>query len=90
MLSTMTGHGTSMGCRWHLWLSVSAGGSVAIQEAAKGRHPRSVGCMYTIPQRLTVAGEATARSATCRPAAASVLRKPKIWAWAEAVRTVHE
>ena len=63
-----------MGCRWHLWLSVSAGGSVAIQDAARGRHPRSVGCMYTMPQRLTVAGEATARSATCRPAAASALK----------------
>ena len=45
--------------------------------------------MYTIPQRLTVAGEATARSATCRPAANSALASIT-GAWAEAIRPVFD
>ena len=41
-------------------------GRVAIQEVSKGRQPSKLGCMYTMPHRLTVAGEATARSATSK------------------------
>ena len=40
------------------------GGRVASQEVARGWRPVEVGSMYTMPQRLTVAGEATARSST--------------------------
>ena len=39
-------------------------GRVASQEVAKGCKPVEWGSMYTMPQRLTVAGEATARSST--------------------------
>mmetsp|Transcript_66610 Transcript_66610/g.210908 ORF Transcript_66610/g.210908 Transcript_66610/m.210908 type:complete len:292 (+) Transcript_66610:2718-3593(+) len=47
-------------------LEVSPSGSVVIQLTMVGRHPRSEGCTYTMPQRDTVAGEATARSATSK------------------------
>lgn len=39
---------------------------MAIQEARRGFQPSKLGCMYTMPHRLTVAGEATARSATSK------------------------
>lgn len=39
-------------------------GSLASQLASKGSIPSAVGSMYTMPQRLTVAGDATARSST--------------------------
>ena len=34
------------------------------QEVTNGRQPRSIQSLYTIPHRLTVAGDATARSST--------------------------
>ena len=37
---------------------------MASHEVARGCRPVLVGSMYTIPQRLTVAGEATAKSST--------------------------
>ena len=37
---------------------------MASQEEARGWRPVEVGSMYTMPQRLTVAGDATARSST--------------------------
>lgn len=43
-----------------------ATGRVAIQDASMGFQPSKLGCMYTMPHRLTVAGEATARSATSK------------------------
>lgn len=42
------------------------GGKEAIQDVSMGRQPSNAGCMYTMPQRLTVAGDATARSATSK------------------------
>lgn len=41
-------------------------GRVAIQEVSSGRQPSRLGCMYTMPHLLTVAGEATAKSATSK------------------------
>ena len=41
-------------------------GSVVSHETMTGLHPRRSGCTYTMPQRETVAGEATARSATSK------------------------
>ena len=49
-----------------LWTSGRAAGRVAIQEVSKGRQPSRLGCMYTMPHLLTVAGDATARSATSK------------------------
>ena len=43
-----------------------AAGRVAIQEVSRGRQPSRLGCIYTIPHLLTVAGDATARSATSK------------------------
>ncbi|KAA6425814.1 MAG: hypothetical protein FRX49_04189 [Trebouxia sp. A1-2] len=44
-----------------LWTSGRVAGRVAIQEVSKGRQPSRLGCMYTMPHLLTVAGDATAR-----------------------------
>ncbi len=40
-------------------------GKVASQETKSGFQPSWWGSRYTMPQRLTVAGEATAKSPTC-------------------------
>ena len=46
--------------------SPSVGGSVCIQLSRSGRQPICSGSTYTMPQRDTVAGEATARSWTSK------------------------
>ena len=45
-------------------LSPSPAGRCGIHASTSGRQPSPLGSTYTMPQRLTVAGEATARSAT--------------------------
>ena len=45
------------------WPEIVAG-RLSSQETSSGSRPRAVGSMYTMPHRLTVAGEATARSST--------------------------
>lgn len=47
-----------------LCVSLNVGGSAFNQEATSGENPRTSGSIYTIPQRLTVAGEATDKSST--------------------------
>ena len=49
-----------------LWTSGKEAGRVAIQEVSSGRQPSRLGCMYTMPHLLTVAGDATAKSATSK------------------------
>ena len=49
-----------------LWTSGMEAGRVAIQEVSIGRQPSRLGCMYTMPHLLTVAGDATAKSATSK------------------------
>mmetsp|Transcript_66612 Transcript_66612/g.210916 ORF Transcript_66612/g.210916 Transcript_66612/m.210916 type:complete len:223 (+) Transcript_66612:2745-3413(+) len=52
--------------RWSLASLPSPSGSVSSHERVSGRHPSWCGSRYTMPQRDTVAGEATARSATSK------------------------
>mmetsp|Transcript_14314 Transcript_14314/g.34835 ORF Transcript_14314/g.34835 Transcript_14314/m.34835 type:complete len:288 (+) Transcript_14314:1548-2411(+) len=49
-----------------LCASVMAAGSVSSHDNNTGRHPSREGCTYTMPQRDTVAGDATAKSATSK------------------------
>ena len=49
-----------------LWTCGMEAGRVAIQEVSSGRQPSKLGCMYTMPHLLTVAGDATAKSATSK------------------------
>jgi hypothetical protein len=46
-----------------LW-SKTESGSFRNQQSTNGCKPRILGSKYTMPQRLTVAGDATARSCT--------------------------
>jgi hypothetical protein len=53
-------------CSLFLMSAPRAGGRVCSHESRSGRHPTCPGSTYTMPHRDTVAGDATARSATSK------------------------